>query len=250
MKLILHCYTRKVTARKINKDEVSMRRIALWGQHLDEYKDMFALTDEDLSKSFLEYNSGISAFNVEIQGTASACVSCDPWYALDKKSLQNKIETNFTTRVSQLENNLDSLDVSRYGSFEKLVSYRRKGIASFLADFEKGLEDKRYLPITVDELPFPNFKFDFALIANNFFADLDYQTVEYHIARIKELARVAKDVRIFPLVDTNGEPSNLLGPIIMGLYQDNYGVEVKDVSYYLQHRGNAMLRIWARECQV
>ncbi len=227
-----------------------MRRIALWGQHLDEYKDMFALTDEDLNKSFLEYNSGVSAFNHEVQSKASACVSCDPWYVLDKKSLREKIELNFNARLLELENNLSNLDVSRYGSFEKLVAYRRQGIESFFADFEEGLATKRYLPITVDELPFPDFNFDFALIANNFFADLDYQTVEYHISRIKELARVAKDVRIFPLVDANGEPSSLLGPIIMGLYQDNFRVEVKDVAYYLQHRGNAMLRVWAGECQI
>lgn len=227
-----------------------MRRIALWGQHLDEYQDMFALTDDDLRKSFLEYNSGVSAFNVEVRSKALSCVSCDPWYVLDKNSLREKIELNFNTRIRELQNNLDSLDVSRYGSFEQLVNYRRKGIESFFADFEDGLVSKRYLPITTDELPFPDFQFDFALIANNFFADLDYQTVEYHIAKIKELARVAKDVRIFPLVDANGTPSNLLGPIIMGLYQDNFRVEVKDVAYYLQHRGNAMLRVWASECPV
>lgn len=227
-----------------------MRRIALWGQHLDEYQDMFALTSEDLTKSFLEYNSGVSAFNYEVKPKSAFCVSCDPWYVLDKNKLREKIELNFDTRLKELQSNLNSLDITRYGSFEKLVEYRRQGIESFFSDFEDGLATNRYLPSISDELPFPDFKFDFALIANNFFSDLDYQTVEYHIARIKELARVAKDVRIFPLVDANGTPSNLLGPIIMGLYQDNFRVEVKDVAYYLQHRGNAMLRVWASECPV
>jgi len=234
----------------INLEEGFMRRIALWGQHLDEYKDMFALTDDDLQKSFLEYNSGVSAFNCEVKSQALSCISCDPWYVLDKQSLKEKIEHSFDKRLLELENNLNSLDLSRYASFEKLVAYRQQGVASFFADFEKGLAEKRYMPITVDELPFHDFQFDFALVANNFFADLDYQTVEYHIARIKELARVAKDVRIFPLVDAKGVPSNLLGPIIMGLYKDKFRVEVKDVSYHLQHRGNAMLRVWASECQV
>lgn len=227
-----------------------MRRISLWGQHLDEYQDMFALSDEDLSKSFLEYNSGVSAFNLELHKRGGNCVSCDPWYKLEKTSLQDKIETSFNERLIQLENNLENLDISRYGSFNDLIKYRRAGVASFLADFPQGFEQKNYISFANDDLPYPDFKFDFALVANNFFADLDYQTVDYHIAKIKELARVAKDVRIFPLVDTAGEPSNLLGPIIMGLYQDNFAVEVKDVAYYLQHRGNAMLRVWARECQV
>lgn len=227
-----------------------MRRIALWGQHLDEYKDMFALTDEDLTKSFLEYNSGVSAFNAEMHQRSQECVSCDPWYKLDRHSLQEKVTTNFQDRQSQLADNLQNLDISRYGSFDDLIKYRQAGVQSFLEDFKAGVSEKRYLAVTEENLPFPNFKFDFALVANNFFADLDYQTVEYHIAKIKELARVAKDVRIFPLVDTGGEPSNLLGPIIMGLYQDNFAVEVTDVNYHLQHRGNAMLRVWARECFV
>lgn len=227
-----------------------MRRISLWGQHLEEYQDMFALTAEDLSKSFLEYNSGVSAFNVELKQRGGNCISCDPWYKLDKLSLQKKVTANFDARLWQLENNLENLDISRYGSFAKLLEYRRVGVQSFLDDFTEGCQQHRYVALENDRLPYPDFKFDFVLVANNFFADLDYQTVEYHIAKIKDLARVGKDVRIFPLVDSEGEPSSLLGPIIMGLYQDNFAVEVKDVSYYLQHRGNAMLRVWARECQV
>ncbi|MDF1757737.1 MAG: hypothetical protein P1U74_05525 [Legionellaceae bacterium] len=227
-----------------------MRRLALWGQHLDEYRDMFDLKDDDLNKRFLEYNSGASAFNFELHNKSLNCVSCDPWFNLDKNSLEEKINTNFDERMSQLESNLNKIDVSRYGSFEKLISYRRLGMESFLADYESGLQSNRYMAISEDHLPFSDFSFDFALVANNFFADLDFHTVDHHLGLIKELAKVAKEVRIFPLVDSKGEPSPLLGPILLGLNQDNYGVEVRDVSYHLQPRGNAMLRIWAQQCEV
>lgn len=232
------------------KSDNVMRRIALWGQHLDEYRDMFGLTAADLSKNFLEYNSGASAFNAELSKLNTKCISCDPWFDLELEELAEKINTNFNNRLKQLENNLQNIDVSRYGSFAKLIAYRRQGIAEFLQDFVKGKDDKRYIGPQGASLPFADFSFDFAVVANNFFADLDYQTVEYHVAIIKELGRVAKDVRIFPLVDVNGVPSSLLGPIIMGLHQDNFGVEVKDVAYHLQPKGNAMLRVWAQQCQV
>ena len=57
-----------------------MRRLALWGQHLDEYRDMFGLSDSDLKLRFLEYNSGASAFNSELSKKSLNCVSCDPWF--------------------------------------------------------------------------------------------------------------------------------------------------------------------------
>lgn len=227
-----------------------MRRLALWGQHLDEYIDMFALSNTDLDKRFLEYNSGASAFNTELTKRSLSCVSCDPWFDLHKQSLAKKIKLNFNERLKQLQDNSKNIDLTRYGSFENLIRYRQEGIDLFLEDYELGIKDGRYLAINGLELPFENFAFDFVLAANNFFSDLDFQTVEYHLTLIKELARVAKDVRIFPLVDTNGEPSSLLGPILLGLNQDNYGVEVRDVAYHLQIRGNAMLRVWAKQCQV
>ena len=72
-----------------------MRRLALWGQHLDEYRDMFGLSDSDLKLRFLEYNSGASAFNSELREKSLNCVSCDPWFNLDKLSLESKININF-----------------------------------------------------------------------------------------------------------------------------------------------------------
>ena len=57
-------------------------------------------------------------------------------------------------------------------------------------------------------LPFAHFSFDFALSSHYLFADLDNQTADFHLRVIEELARVAKDVRIFPVVDREGKTSN------------------------------------------
>ncbi|OGV35600.1 MAG: hypothetical protein A3E88_06545 [Legionellales bacterium RIFCSPHIGHO2_12_FULL_35_11] len=227
-----------------------MRRLVLWGQQLAEYKDMFGLSEIDLNKRFLEYNCGASSFNSDLHKRSNRCISCDPWYALSKSEIEKKIDETFAKRLSELCQHLDNIDVSRYGSIDKLVAARRNGIDDFLADYELGLQDGRYLAIATQELPFENFEFDFALVANNFFGNSDLHAAEYYLTIIKELARVAKEVRIFPLVDANGNPSSLLGPILLDLNQANFGVEVKDVSYHLQPRGNAMLRVAAKQCEV
>ncbi|HBI22106.1 MAG TPA: hypothetical protein DDY37_05930 [Legionella sp.] len=99
-----------------------------------------------------------------------------------------------------------------------------------------------------EALPFDDFTFDLALCPYAVLTDA--QTVDTSLAMIRELARVAKEVRIFPLSDTQGLPSPLLGPVLLGLNQENYGVEVRDVTSSRPSKGNAMLRVWAQQCQV
>jgi len=100
------------------------------------------------------------------------------------------------------------------------------------------------------KLPFADFAFDLALCPDYLFTDADNQNLDFHLQQIVELARVAKEVRIFPLSDSKGRPSPLLGPVLLGLQLDNYGIEVCDVTTSLHSKGNAMLRVWAQQCQV
>ncbi len=113
-----------------------------------------------------------------------------------------------------------------------------------------GKAEGRYIGVADYHLPFADFSFDFALSSHYLFADLDEQTVEFHLAVIRELARVAKEVRIFPLIDREGNTSEFLGPVLLGLQQENYGVEVREVAFHLHKTGNAMLRVWAQQCPV
>lgn len=99
-------------------------------------------------------------------------------------------------------------------------------------------------------LSFPDFAFDLALCPDYLFTDEENQNVDFHLKQIHELARVAKEVRIFPLSDSQGFPSPLLGPVLLGLQQENYGIEVRDVTTFLHPKGSAMLRVWAQQCHV
>ncbi|PJD92730.1 MAG: hypothetical protein CK424_03885 [Legionella sp.] len=227
-----------------------MERAVLWGHHLDEYRDMFDLSHTSFTMRFLEFQSGASAFQAELRQKAAHLVSYDTWFELDKLALQQTIERSFTTRLAQIKTRQNAFDFQRYGSLDKLVAYRRQGLAKFLHDYDLGHAEGRYVGTQQAALPFSDFFFDYALSSHHFFSAVAPQTVAYHVDKIQELARVAKDVRIFPLVDADGVPSSLLGPVILALQQKNYGIEVRDVLYHLQPKGNAMLRIWAQECAV
>lgn len=227
-----------------------MRKLVLWGHDIDEYREMFDLSVDDLNTRILEYGCGPSAINAQLHAVSQLVVSCDPLFTDDKAAIFKQVSRIFDDMVVRVVQNQHSFDFSRYGNLDALIAKRREGLATFFADYEAGHAENRYLPVTDYHLPFTDFSFDFALSSHYLFADLDDQDIEFHLQVIRELARVAKEVRIFPLIDRKGQPSPFLGPVLLGLQQENYGTEVREVSYHLQPSGNAMLRVWAQQCPV
>jgi SAM-dependent methyltransferase len=227
-----------------------MSDLVLWGHDAEDYQEMFDLTPDDLSGSLLEFGCGPSAFNSEMQHRAKRCVSCDPMFCLDADTLKTKSLLVFADRVERVAHEMENFDFSQYNGFEGLVAHRRAGMEKFLADYTLGKQEKRYQPVQDLSLPFADFSFDLALSSHYLFGELDNQDLEFHVQAIKELARVAIEVRFFPLVDHAMQTSPFLGPVLLALQQDNYGVEVRSVNYSLQPKGNAMLRVWALECHV
>lgn len=227
-----------------------MRKLVLWGHGVDEYRDMFDLSTDDINSKILEYGAGPSAVNSQQTPLTHQVVSCDPLFVLDKATLASKSVMIFADMAEQIKQEQARFDFSRSGSLEQLIIERQQGMQQFFADYLQGKKDGRYVGITDYHLLFADFSFDFALVPHYLFADLDEQTIEFHLHVIRELARVAKEVRIFPLIDREGNASDFLGPVLLGLQQDNYGVEVREVDFHLHQSGNAMLRVWAQQCDV
>ena len=65
----------------------------------------------------------------------------------------------------------------------------------------------------------------------------------FHLAGVRELCRVAREVRIFPLVDLEGRRSAHLAPVLAMLKGAGLTAEVAEVGYQFQKGGNQMLRI-------
>ncbi|KTD56384.1 hypothetical protein Lsan_3072 [Legionella santicrucis] len=227
-----------------------MRKLVLWGHSVDEYREMFDLSQEDMNSRILEYGCGPSAVNAQQFLEAHQAVSCDPLFVLDKDTLSSKAIMIFAQMADEVRKEQEQFDFSRNGSLEQLLEYRQEGMKSFFADYEKGKAEGRYLGAADYHLPYADFSFDFALSAHYLFADLEDQTVDFHLNVIRELARVAKEVRIFPLNDMEGKSSELLGPVLLQLQKNGYGVEIREVDYHLHKSENAMLRVWAQKCDI
>lgn len=227
-----------------------MRKRVLWGHHVSEYKEMFDVSDAALEANLLEYGCGASAVNAELHQAGTTVVSIDPLFALSKPELVQQVNQDFDERVQQVLADQAQFNVESYGGMDAFLATRRAGMDVFFADYNAGIEEGRYKALLDGTLPFENFSFDLALSSHYLFANAADNAVVHHLETIKELARVAKEVRIFPLIERAGTPSELLGPVLLGLQQASFGTEVREVRCALYPEGNAMLRVWAQACDV
>ena len=225
-----------------------LKKFVLWGHHLSDYCEMFDLLEQDLAdKKIIEYGAGATSFNAQMHAKGRAVVSVDPLYALPFDELKETVQDVFDTTVSKIKNNKDKYNWKNYGDLTALLEQRQQGIEQFLADFEQGKQQGRYVS-QLDNLQ--DYSFDLALITHHLFVNYGDKGASEHVALILEMIRVAGEVRTFPLLNKYGQVSQLLGPVMQILQQKDIALEVRQVASQLQKAGNAMLRAWAVKCDV
>ncbi len=121
-----------------------------------------------------------------------------------------------------------------------------------LKDKEVDIPRLEYVdPSVLPHLPFSDHSFDLVLCPNVLFNNKTGQSDAYIRAVLEELARVGGEVRVLPLVDAAGKPSEHLGAVIMSLQERGMGVELRQVrTKELNRIPNAMLRVWNAACLV
>jgi hypothetical protein len=218
---------------------VHYENIVPWGRSYTEYVAMFGLTPYFLSKKVLGCGDGPAAFNAV--GNAFGCkiTSIDPIFSLSKKEIEKQINKTFGEVINQTKANWEKFNWEMFGDVEGLGKIRMKSMLQFLSDFEQGLEEKRYVAAELPNLPFANNTFDLALCSHFLFLYSGHLDLEFHQKAIKEMLRVASEVRIFPVVDLNSNCSAHLEPI-MQLFPNS---ELVTVNYEFQKGGNQMLKI-------
>jgi len=217
-----------------------------WGRSMSEYVKMFDLTPDDLSLSILDCAGGPASFNVEMTRQGYKVISCDPIYQFTGSEIEQRVQDTYQAVINGVQINFDRFVWQDIQSPAQLGQIRIAAMSQFLEDFPLGIQQGRYV---IDELPVLSFntsQFDLALCSHLLFTYSDQLSLDFHVASILEMCRVAKEVRIFPLlVNMSGERSPWLEPVIDKLQQQGYKSEIKQVPYEFQKGGNKMLRILA-----
>lgn len=221
-----------------------LNQIVPWGRSRSEYIQMFDLIEADLQAKILDCGSGPASFNAEMTELGHAVISCDPIYQFSTEQIQQRIDETYNIILTKVEATRENFVWTNFRSPEDMAQSRMTSMQQFLNDFDSGLQQNRYLNCELPNLPFENKQFDLALCSHLLFLYSDQLSLEFHLASIVELGRVASEVRIFPLLlNMTGEPSPFIDPVMQTLKERGYQVNLRQVPYEFQRGGNQMLQV-------
>ena len=216
-----------------------------WGRSFDEYCRMFALDAAAVEKHVLGCGDGPASFNAELTVRGGRIVSCDPLYVFEADAIRRRIEGVRQPMIDAAEAGRDRFVWNCIRSPEHMAELRMAAMDRFLADYAAGRRAGRYVPAALPALPFADGAFDLALCSHLLFLYTRQLSFAFHAAAVAELCRVAHEVRVFPLVDMEAEPSIHVEPLTDLLRErGGYHVELQHVDYEFQRGGNQMMIVW------
>ncbi len=222
---------------------IEYKNIVPWGRSFAEYIKMFSLRPGDLDSRILDCGGGPSGFNAEMNKRGKKITSIDPIYYLSTEDIKKRIDETYDNVITQTEANADKFIWQDISSVEELGRIRIAAMEQFLDDYEKGKIEGRYIYAELPSLPFIDKQFDIALSSHFLFLYSSNLSLDFHLQAINEMIRVAKEIRIFPLVDVNAVPSSYVERIMKELSKNLYRITLENVDYEFQKGGNQMLRI-------
>jgi hypothetical protein len=221
----------------------TLDQVVPWGRSFDEYRRMFALTDADLHARILGCGDGPASFNAEATRGGTDVVSFDPLYRYDVGQIRERIVATCDQVLEQTRQNAGEFVWETIASVEQLGTARMAAMAAFLDDYESGRKQGRYVEAELPTLPFPDLSFDLAVCSHFLFLYTTQLTEAFHQAAVIELCRVAREVRIFPLLALGGRPSPYVELVAESIRGRGYDVAIEAVAYEFQRGGNQMMRI-------
>ena len=214
-----------------------------WGRSFEEYVRMFALSEDDLKKSTLGCADGPASFNAGMAKRGRCAISCDPIYGLTASQIKERIDATYEDVIAQTRQNRDRFVWDRIGSVEDLGRIRLNAMTEFLEDYERGAREGRYVAAQLPELPFAAGTFELAVCSHFLFLYSDILPLWFHEQSIDGLLRVAREVRIFPLLTYNGDACEFVEPIVERFTKAGRTVSLEQVPYEFQRGGNKMMKI-------
>jgi hypothetical protein len=225
---------------------VELNQIIPWGRSRREYELMFNLTAAELRGKILGCGDGPASFNAEMTSAGFSVVSVDPIYFCSGAEIAARFEATSVTIIAQVRASLSKWNWDYHGDPDGLLVNRRRALNQFLADYDLGRQQSRYQVASLPVLPFADGQFDLALCSHLLFLYSEHLSEDFHIQSVSELCRVAREVRIFPLLTLAHQPSPHLAPVRARLEQAGWASEIVRVQYEFQKGGHEMLRIFQR----
>jgi hypothetical protein len=222
---------------------MKLEKVVPFGRSFAEYAAMFDLQKADLKKPILGVGDGPASFNAEGTKLGYKITSIDPIYQFSQQEIYRRFNEVVDNIIAQIKATPNDWVWSYHQSPEDLRKNRIQAIEVFCQDFDSGKLTGKYAVGQLPQLEFLDKQFDLALCSHFLFLYSVHYDLDFHYRSIKEMLRIAGEVRIFPLLTLMLEKSPYLEPIIDRLQQEGYTVSIEKVTYEFQKGGNQMLRI-------
>lgn len=202
---------------------------------------MFDLAPADLDRRLRDVDGGPASFTAEMTAAGRRAVACDPIYRFAAADIARRVEETYPVLLAGVEAEREGFVWTRIASPERLWDLRLAAMGRFVADVDAGRAEGRYVAAGFPDLPFAAGGFDLALCSHVLFLYSDQFDADFHARSLREMVRVAGEVRASPLLDLGGRESPHLGPVVEALATEGYKPRIQEVPYEYQRGGNRML---------
>jgi hypothetical protein len=207
----------------------------------DEYVAFFGLQPETLAgKRVLDCSAGASSFVARLRRQGVDAVAVDPAYDMARDRLADVAAAGLRDGNAIAAGFPDRFTWRWYGSVEAREKMRSRALAEFLIDLAE--HSDCYVAASLPTLPFEDGRFDLAVCSHLLFTWADQLGYDWHLASLRELARVSAEVRVFPTVlQGAGEAVPFWDELMSQLRADGVTAETRRVDYEFQVGAQDML---------
>ncbi|CAA0108537.1 Uncharacterised protein [BD1-7 clade bacterium] len=210
---------------------VGLDRVVLWGRNLTQYEEMFNLTDSDLGKNIVGVADGPACANAELFEQGIRYTSIDPIY---KESVDDIRASFLGSRPDVMARISALVEAKTPGLHKNVEELGRDGdqvFDTFIADYEKRKDSGAYIYGELPSLPIADQTYDLALSSYLLFAYSGVLDYSFHLAAVRELLRVAREVRMYPVTDVDNYLSAHIPPMMQTLRDEGIDVYLEDVPF-------------------
>ncbi|MFJ6895151.1 hypothetical protein [Streptomyces hokutonensis] len=213
-----------------------------------DYVAQFALSDPMLRIGrVLDCPGGASDFAAAVRTMGGQATSVDPCYGDDTAHLTRHITADLNRVLAWTAAQPGRFPLDELGVWRHAPAWRAAADA-FLGDFRRDRDRNtgHYQPAALPRLPFPDDSFTLAVSGFLLFTYPHQFDVDFHLCALRELLRVAAEVRVHPLNDSAGNPYPMLETVLGHLAADGIRVDLIAVPGQSDTRDTQTLRLIRR----
>lgn len=220
---------------------MNKNHVPVWGRTLDEYSRMFGLDNELPFGKILSIADGPSTFNLEKRLLGINVVSVDPIYNMSVSEIIKSFKESYVYHEELFAEYPLIFNFKNGEEVKHLLAKRLNTFNLFIEDYDKNRKYYQYGKLP--DLHFEDNSFDLCLCSNFLFIFEHVFDIAFHIESIKEMLRVSKEIRIFPLYDNLGGESKSFEYVKQYLTTNNYEWTIDENNYHIYKNGNRFLKI-------